>query len=140
MKFYHLDTLIEKIINNLAPIASSDSDDNDGAAINLVAEGQYHSGVVFCYSGAATGTPSAQSVVFTLEESDDDVSYTAVKDSDGNNLTATLDADNEFAKISFFPNQCKQYIRVNRVVTLADGTTPKWPNGAAVLLGAGRSI
>jgi hypothetical protein len=141
MRFYDLPTLIDKIINNLAPIAGSDSDDNDGAAIDLVAQGQYHSGCVLCYSGAATGSPTGQSVVFTLEHSDESgANYTAVEDEDGNDLTATLDADNETAKISFRPNELKQYIRVNRVVTLDDGTTPKWPTGAMVLLGHGRDI
>lgn len=135
MKFYHLGTLIRAI--NAAPAdRHANAADVDSAAINLVSVGQYASGLVVCSCGAADGSPTSQSVTVTLEESDDNVTYTAVVGAD----VVVLDANNEIDTIDFFPNQLKQYIRLNTVVALAAGSSPTIEASSLVLLGHGRNI
>lgn len=133
MKFYDLDTLV-KPLEALPAALSANSDDDDGAAIDLETIGQFHSGLVLCHVSAATGAPSAISAVFTLEESDDDVTYAPVT---GAAVTMT---EAGIGKIRFLPNERKRYVRVNRAITLTAGSTPKLPNSVALLLGHGRNI
>lgn len=140
MLFYHLASLFKAFLN-LPAKANVTTNDEDGTAIDLVAEGQFHSGLALCQIGAATGGPSSVSVVFTLEESADNSVWTTAKDSDGANATVTITGTAASTKqIDFYPNQLKQYIRLNRVVTIAGGTSPTAPTAGTLLLGAGRKI
>lgn len=140
MLFYHLASLFKSILN-LPAKANSNSNDEDGVAVDLVAEGQFHSGLALCQIGAATGGPSAVSVVFTLEESADNTTWTVAKNTDGENATVTVTGTAAATKqIDFFPNQLEQYIRLNRTVSLTGGTSPTVPTAGTFLLGAGRQI
>lgn len=141
MLFPHLKTLIESIQVNLPAKASVNSADEDGTGINLASVDQYHSGLVLCAIGAATGTPSAVSVAFTLEHSDDDSTYTTATDVNGDNAVLTLTGTSATSgTIDIFPNQLKQYVRLNRTVALTGGTSPTVPTVGMILLGAGRTV
>jgi hypothetical protein len=103
--------------------------------MDLVDLGQFHSGQALCHLGAASGSPTAISVVFTLEECDTlGGTYTAVADVD----PVTLDAENAVGVIDFAPNELKEFARVNVATTLTGGSTPTIPAGVLVQLGAGR--
>lgn len=138
MRFYHLTSLI-RFIANLPAKANSNSNDEDGTGIDLVAEGQFHSGLALCQVGAPTGTPTTLSVTFTLEESDDNTTWTTAKNSDDENATVTLTAAG-VGKIDFFPHQLAQYIRLNRTVATSGGSSPTVPTAGTILLGAGREV
>ena len=138
MRLYHLASLI-RFIANLPAKANTNSNDEDGTAVDLVAEGQFHSGLAVCQVGAPTGSPASFSVAFTLEESDDNIAWSTAKNSDGENAIVTLTAEG-IGKIDFFPNQLKQYVRLNRTVATTGGSTPTVPTAGTLLLGAGRAI
>lgn len=138
MRLYHLASLIS-FIANLPAKANTNSNDEDGTAVDLVAEGQFHSGLAVCQVGAPTGSPASFSVAFTLEESDDNIAWSTAKNSDGENAIVTLTAEG-IGKIDFFPNQLKQYVRLNRTVATTGGSTPTVPTAGTLLLGAGRAI
>lgn len=140
MLFYHLASLFKAILN-LPVKANSTTNDEDGTGIDLVAEGQFHSGAALCQIGAATGSPSAVTVAFTLEESDDNTAWTTAKNSDGDDATVTVTGLTAAQKtIDFFPNQLKQYLRLNRTVTITGGSSPTVPTAGTILLGAGREL
>lgn len=139
MRFPHLYSLIHPV-DNLPAKASANSADEDGAAIDLVAlNNQFHSGLVLVSSGAATGSPSAFSVVWTLEESSDNTNWTVAKNSNGEDAIVTQTAAG-VAKLDFFPNQLSQYVRLNRTVSITGGSSPTVPTHGMVLLGGGRQI
>lgn len=138
MRLYHLASLI-RFIANLPAKSNTNSNDEDGTAVDLVAEGQFHSGLALCQVGAPTGTPTSLSVVFTLEESDDNTAWSTAKNSDGEDATVTL-TEAGIGKIDFFPNQLSQYIRLNRTVVTSGGSSPTVPTAGILLLGAGRKV
>ena len=90
-----------------------DSADIDGTGVDRTG---YFGAMVVCKLGAASGSPSAQSITFKVEHSDDDTTYVdfAAADNGPNSdpVTAVLDADNELGKINLNLEVAKKYVRV----------------------------
>lgn len=139
MLFPHIPTLIEAINDNLPAKASATSEDETGSGIDLVALGQYHSGVALCHVGAPSGAPASFSVAFTIEESDDNSTWTTAKNSAGENATVTRTTAGTVL-LDFFPNQRKQHVRLRRATTITGGSTPRVPTAGLFLFAAGRII
>lgn len=138
MQFPHLKTLIQSIITNLPAKASATAEAEDGAAINLALTGkQYHSGLAVLQVGDPTGAPTSFSIVLTIEESDDGVTWTTAKNAAGGDATATRTSAGA-SVIDFFPNQAKNQVRLSRETTITGGTSPRVPTAGLFLFGAGR--
>lgn len=114
----------------LAPYNGADNDDQDGTGIDLLSFTQCHSALALCHVGAATGTPDSFSIVFTLEDSADNVTYSPVSGKTATRTTAGL------SEISFNPSTLQRYVRLNRVLDITNGSSPKVPSSASFLFGA----
>ncbi len=133
MRFPHLYSLV-KPLSNLEPKMGSTGDVDNGADIDLVAVGQFDSGLALCQIGAATGAPTSFSVAWKIQDSTDGVTWVDVA---GASLTMTAAG---VGKIDFFPSQLKEHVRLVRSVTITGGTSPRVPSAGVILLGGGRTI
>lgn len=114
----------------LASKANSNSDDENGASIDLRGVAQCNAGIAVVNIGAPTGTPTSFSVTVKLQDSADNSTFADV----AGKTTGALAAAG-VAEISFDPSTLRRYIRLNRVVATSGGTSPTVPNGAEILLG-----
>jgi hypothetical protein len=72
-----------------------------------------------CCCGTASGTPSTQSVVWTVEESDSSGSgYSAIS---GATVTQTADSDIDVIQVN---QRTKRYVRLVAVITFSGGSSP----------------
>lgn len=134
MRFPHLPTLVKSVLS-LVPKANANNDNENSAALDFATLGQFHSGQVVCAVGTPTGSPTAFSVVYKLQDSPDGTTWTDIA-----GATVTIDAADTFKVIEFAPNEQEIQVRANRVVSTTGGSSPKVPNVAVVQLGAGRHI
>lgn len=94
---------------------------------------RYGSCVVVAQAGAASGAPSAQSLVFQVQESSDDSTWTSVS-----GQTLTVDADNEILELDIDLRERQRYIRVildASESSFTGGSTPANDIAAHVVLG-----
>lgn len=132
MKFHQLQEN-SKCSIGLPPKAGAASDDDDGAAIALAGQPLFRSGLALCHVGAATGSPSSFSIVFTLEAAGSDNVFTAVSGKTATRTAAGL------SEIAFDPNALPAgttQIRMNRTVSITGGSTPTVPTSSVVILSA----
>lgn len=129
MKFFQLQENT-KSYAGLATKASANSDSEVGTTIDLHTLNDPKSCLVICEVGAATGTPDSFSVVFSIEDSANDSSFAALTTA----VTTTMTAAG-IAELYFDPRVCRRYVHVKRVVTIVNGTSPKVPTSAAVVMG-----
>lgn len=114
--------------------ASSAAATVNGAAIDT----QGFNSLAFVGScGAASGTPSAQSVIYKLQESDD--GSTGWGDITGA-VAAALTANNSTAKIPLNVQGRKRYIRAVATVSFTAGTSPAIPVSGVILLGGAANL
>lgn len=93
----------------------------NGGAIDLLSFEQSDKAVALCQCGAASGTPTTQSVTFKLQHCDTSGgTYVDVTDGGADAMTA----DNSVDKIPFQPSALKRYVRLVSVVAFTGGTTP----------------
>lgn len=92
----------------------------------------FMSAVLVAKCGAATGSPSAQSVDVKLQDSED--GSTGWADLTGA-AVATLDADNSIARVAVDLSGAKRYVRAVEVVAFTAGTSPEIPSDSTVILG-----
>lgn len=87
--------------------------------------------------GAASGTPTAQSVKVTLQTADDasGTNKENLKDLDGNDITIELTEDSVSAFVDAAIDQQKQFIGASVVTTFTGGTTPAIPVNVVAVLG-----
>jgi len=129
-----------KLLIGLAAKANADADSESGTALDSQAYEQANSGLVTINVGAATGSPSSFSIVYTLEHSSDNSSWSTAPGALTGaraDATKTVTAAGVYS-IPFEPGHLKRYWRVSRAVSITGGSSPKVPNGASVLLGDGR--
>ncbi len=129
-----------KTLVGLPPKANTNGQTDNGTAIDARAYEQYNAGQVVIHVGAATGAPSSFSIVYTLEDSTDNSTWTTAAKSDsgsGGNATLTATAAGVYT-IAFKPGSLKRYKRVTRVVTITGGTSPTVPNGVELQFGDAR--
>lgn len=106
----------------------------NGAAIDRQ---DFDSCVLHAAAGAATGTPTAQTVDAKLQDSAD--GSTGWADIAGAAITQ-ITADNGEAEKDVVLSGAKRYIRAVITVGFTGGTSPKIPVAASVVLGGGREL
>lgn len=119
---------------SIAPVSTDGSADVNGSGIDRVG---YFSGVVVCAVGAASGSPSAQSVVFQLEESSDNSTFTAVS-----GATVTITADDTLGELDVDLSARKRYLRVvcTDATAFTAGTTPANIVTSSIVLGGADTL
>ncbi len=119
---------------SIAPVSTDGSADVSGSGIDRVG---YYSGVVVCAIGAASGSPSAQSIVFQLEESSDNSTFAAVA-----GATVTITADDTLGELDVDLSARKRYLRVvcTDATAFTAGTTPANIVTASIVLGGADSL
>ena len=98
----------------------------------------FEDAIVHLKVGAATGTPTAQSVALKLQTGDA-VNGSDMSDVTGEVITA-LTADNLEAELDLDLAGYKRYLQVIPTVAFTAGTTPKIPVAVTVVLGKAVSI
>lgn len=123
-----------KPVLSIAPVSTDGSADVNGAGVDRVG---YYSGVVVCSTGAASGSPSAQSIVFQLQESSDNSTFTAVS-----GATVTITADDTLGELDVDLSARKRYLRVvcTDATAFTAGTSPANTVTASIVLGGADSL
>ena len=87
--------------------------------------------------GTATGSPTSYTVVATVKTATNDSGAGAVNltDTDGNDITITLDTDDTSLQVDIDLCGGQKYFALSIEVTFVDGTTPAIPVNAFVALG-----
>lgn len=137
-----LDNLAQSIktLVALPPKASANASSDNGAAVDARSYEQYNAGQVVMHVGAATGSPSSFSIVYTLEHSTDNSTWVTAQKSDssaGGDATVTAIAAGVYT-MAFKPGSLRRFKRVTRAVTITGGTSPTVPNGAEIQFGDAR--
>ena len=96
----------------------------------------YSSLTVFVDVGAASGSPTAQSVIVTLQHSADDSTYA---DATGGALT-TISADSTSGQKDFDISGLNQYVRVESVVAFTGGSTPAIDVASCIIFGGADTL
>lgn len=117
-----------KAVQGTVPVAQT-AGAVTGAAIDRTG---YQSLKLVLTTGAATGSPSAQTLNCKIRHCD--TSGGTYADLSGA-ATPEADADNEIQSVDVDLAAAKRYLKVVTTAAFTGGTTPGWPNGAAVILG-----
>lgn len=111
---------------------------NSGAATvngSAIDRGDYQSCVVHAMTGTATGSPSAQSHTFKLQDSPDgSTDWNDLTDVHGNVYSTEITADETIADLDVKLGGAKKYIRVVATVAFTDGSSPANDIAAVVAL------
>lgn len=121
-------------VEGILPKAAS-SETINGASIDRLG---YDSCVLHVLTGAATGSPSAQTADFKIQDSADGTTF-----ADVSSETSAIDqitADNTDGELDLDLSGLRRYIRVVCVVALTGGTSPTWPVAASVALGGSDTL
>ena len=118
-----------KAVLSLVPVSTDGSADVNGAGVDRIG---YYSAVIVCATGAATGAPSALSVVFQLEESADNSSFAAVA-----GATVTITASSTLGKLDVDLSARKRYLRVvcTDATAFTAGSSPENIVTSSIVLG-----
>lgn len=125
---------------SINPISSAAGTVN-GSAVDRMAGGGnvgYMSAKVVVQGGAASGTPSAQSITSTLQDSaDGSTGWADVTDADGNAIgeLAVISADDGISSLNVDLSRAKRYLRVESVIAFTGGTSPEVVHSACIVLG-----
>ena len=117
-----------KLVTGVAP-ANSAAGAVNGAAIDRLG---YESCVLRANTGAASGSPTVQTIDAKLQESDD--GSTGWADITGAAVTQ-IAADATAAEVDVDLSGVKRYIRAVRTTAFTGGISPAWPNSVEVVLG-----
>ena len=131
--FTNIGSYIKTVINAFSAGATSAV---TGAAIQIVGPGyQYKSAQLALYLGAATGSPSAVSVVAKVQQSaDGSTNWTDFTDNFGVGSVTNAAASSEVNQ-NIILQGAQAYIRLVVTPTLTGGTGPTIPLAAAIVLG-----
>ncbi len=115
----------------------------DTHSVEMLANGPYAEGLLLAQVEGFTGAPTAASVKFRLEHSDDGATFTPVTASE-NVGAETLDFESTSPAVktlAFRPQGLKRYLRVAvSALTLTGGTTPRAKLRAFLILDAPRFV
>jgi hypothetical protein len=105
----------------------------DGAGVaQLVGPGfEYQGAQMVLYVGAATGSPTGISVVATLQDSADNITFAPVVGAP----TVTVGAANTQGSANINLRSCRQYLRVSIQNALAGGTAPTTAVAGILIMG-----
>jgi len=132
MRFTDIGAYI-KVLAGFSPQAAAGGAIN-GAAIDRMG---FQSAVLHGRTGAATGTPTAQTYDLKLQDSAD--GSTGWTDIAGAAITQITAVDSE-AEVNVNLAGAKKYIRAVGTVTLTGGTTPTLQVASAVVLGGASEL
>lgn len=90
----------------------------------------FFSCVLHGVAGAATGSPSAQSVIYKLQHSDDESTW-----EDFGDAADALTADNGQVELDVDLSGAKRYVRCVATVALTGGSSPTLPVAGTLALG-----
>lgn len=110
----------------------------NGTSYDRTTNGMPGSAVAIASIGSATGTPSAQTHRFALEESADNSSWAAATDDDGNAITLDVTADDTTIELDINLMPCERYVRLSYDETNSSftaGTSPTNDISAALIFG-----
>ena len=104
----------------------------DGATVNGsgVDRQGLRSCVVAAHVGAVTGAPTATSIQFKLQKSDDNSTFTDVS-----GASTTITAADSSAELDLDISGLKRYVRVVAAVSFTGGTSPTADIAATLILG-----
>jgi hypothetical protein len=114
--------------------ALSPNSDTGGSAVDgiIIDRKGFYSAVFHCLIGDVTGTPSAQSAVFKVEEGDaSDLSDA----SDVAGATITITTVDTAGEINLDLRSRKRYLRLTQTTTLTGGSSPEIRNAGSCVLG-----
>lgn len=107
-----------------------------------VERSEFLSAIVGLAVGAASGTPTAQSVTVTVQDATaaDGTGKADLKDNNGDAITITLTKNNvnSFANVDL--TGARSYVGLKVVTAFTEGTTPKIPVNAYIALGDPKDI
>ncbi len=122
---------------SVVPQSVSGSSAVDGSGVDTQG---YASAALYAYGVAASGSPTAATLAVTLQESDDNSTFTDAKDNTGTvigfTLTVTSAAAENVARIEGLGLNRKRYLRAVVTPTFTSGTSPASVAVAQILLGA----
>jgi hypothetical protein len=128
------------VSQNVLNTAAASEIDGDALEIND-ANGafEYQSGVIMLATGAATGSPSAVSVVATLQDSEDGLTGWATVDTLPQTPPQVTIGASAQASANVNLRGARQYIRLAVVPTFTGGTVPAIPISAVLVVGGSSS-
>lgn len=104
----------------------------NGAAVDRL---RYQSCVVVCMTGAATGSPTTQTLTFKVQDSADGTTgWADLEDVGGTVYSKVVSADDTVTDLDVKLGGARQYIRVVCTVAFTGGTTPRNDVAAALVL------
>lgn len=130
MKIYNLQENTNSEIGNAPKAHTHSASPVNGTGIDLLGFSQCHSALILCQTGAATGTPDSFSQAFALEDSADNLTFTAVSGASATRTSAGL------SEIHFNPAELRRYVRVAVTTTIVNGSSPTVPGSATFLFGS----
>lgn len=95
----------------------------------------FDSAVLHGQVGAATGTPTTQSVIYKLQDSSDDSTFEDFEDGD----IDAIEANDTSAELDLNLSGARRYVRVVAVVAFTGGTSPTVPIASTLTLGGART-
>lgn len=123
---------MRSVYDNISVINSiPQTNDSGGSAVNGAAVDTkgYNSAMAHFRNEAASGSPSASSIVWKLQESNSSGSgFGDALDNTGTVIGGTLDGtqiNDVFARIEGLGTNRKRYLRVVETITFTGGTSPK---------------
>lgn len=136
----HIGAYIHCANQALAPTSHA-AGSRGGTAIDVSG---FQSAVLVANLGAATGTPTALSITYSLESSASSSSgWTEVTDLSGNAVELTTDQAGKAVELDvnlqWLPPG-HAYLRVNEVVTFTGGASPTVVTGVTLVLGGGQRL
>jgi len=114
-------------VTGIAP-ADRAAGSQDGTVVDQLARTAFQGVLAVLKTGAASGTPDAQSVKLQIHDSADNQSFAAVA-----GLEVESTADSELKELQFDPGSLRQYWKPVIVTAFTAGTTPKIESDATLL-------
>ena len=118
----------------LAPTATALS---AGTSTAWISRAAFKTAIISVGVGEASGAPTAQSLVATVQHASDSSGTGAanLKDINGDDITITLTEDSVNASVDVDLSEADAYVGISVVVALTAGTTPALPANAFIALG-----
>jgi hypothetical protein len=125
-----------EVVAGTPPLADTGSVVN-GTSVDLTTKQSPHSGVLVAMAGAATGSPSAQTLNVKLQDSADDSTFADIVPAVA---ITEIAADNGKQVVDVDLRNLRRYVRAVTTVVLTGGSTPTWPVATALVMGGQEEI
>lgn len=122
--------------SNPKPTNDAGSGAVNGTGIDLTTIGNPKSCVLYAAGGAASGTPTTQTLDAKLQDSADNSTFA---DLSGAAITQ-ITADSTEGIVDVNLSSARRYVRVVRTVAFTGGTSPAWPVDSGIVFGGSDTI